>query len=117
MAKKGWTWAPSRMIKPKVPDNLKAEVLSNADELVEEFLKPNFIKKPPKKPRWNYTSPSTRNGIVPFSTSSSRFAALAQQRSRQPSRLPSPPWNLSGSENSTWPICGTPASGGKFALG
>jgi hypothetical protein len=54
MAKKGWTWAPSRLLKPKVPDDLKAEVQSKADELIEEFLKPNFIKKPPKKPRWNY---------------------------------------------------------------
>ena len=54
MAKKGWTWAPSRRIKPKVPDDLKAEVSAKANELVEAFLKPNFIKKPPKKPRWNY---------------------------------------------------------------
>jgi hypothetical protein len=48
------TWGPSRLQKPKVPDDLKAEVSTSADELVEEFLKPNFIKKPPKKPRWNY---------------------------------------------------------------
>lgn len=54
MPKKGWTWAPSRRIKPKVPDDLKKEVQEKADKLVEEFLKPDFIKKPPKKPRWNY---------------------------------------------------------------
>ena len=53
MAKKGWTWvfSPKSLPKPKVPDDLKADVLSKADELVEKFLKPNFIKKPPKKPR------------------------------------------------------------------
>ena len=54
MAKKGWTWAPGRLQKPKVPEDLKAEVTAKADGLVEQFLKPNFIKKPPKKPRWNY---------------------------------------------------------------
>ncbi len=54
MAKKGWTWAPSRRTKPKVPDDLKSGVQTKADELVEEFLNPNFIKKPSKKPRWNY---------------------------------------------------------------
>jgi hypothetical protein len=46
--------APSRLQKPKVPDDVKAEVTAKADGLVEQFLKPNFIKKPPKKPRWNY---------------------------------------------------------------
>jgi len=45
MPRKGWTWAysPKSLPKPKVPDNLKAEVLSQANKLVEEFLKPNFV--------------------------------------------------------------------------
>jgi hypothetical protein len=53
---KGWTWVcnPKSLPKPKVPDDLKAEVLSKANKLVEEFLKPNFVKKHPKKWRWNY---------------------------------------------------------------
>jgi len=37
-----------------VPDDLKAEVQAKADEFIEEFLKPNFVKKPPKNYRWNY---------------------------------------------------------------
>ena len=49
-----WTFAPDRRIKPKVPDDLKAEVQAKADELVERVLKPRHIKPPPKKPRWNY---------------------------------------------------------------
>jgi hypothetical protein len=52
--RKGWVYSPKSLPKPKVSDDLKAEVLSKANELVEEFLKPNFIKKPPKKWRWNY---------------------------------------------------------------
>jgi hypothetical protein len=54
MAKKGWTWAPNRHLKPGVPDDLKAEVQAKANELIEDFLKPDFIKKPPKNYRWNY---------------------------------------------------------------
>jgi hypothetical protein len=58
MAKKkpGWqrTWAPSKMFKPKVPDDLKKEVQTKADDLVAKVLTPKYIKPPPKKPRWNY---------------------------------------------------------------
>jgi hypothetical protein len=49
-----WTWAPSRMHKPQVPDDLKKEVQTKAADLVEKVLKPKYIKPPPKKPRWNY---------------------------------------------------------------
>lgn len=56
MPKKGWTWVynPKALPKPKVPDALKREVQAKADELVKEFLKPTFIKKPRKNTRWNY---------------------------------------------------------------
>jgi len=56
MGKKGWTWAynPKSLPKPKVPDDLKAEVQAKVDEFVEDFLKPNFIKRPRKNCRWNY---------------------------------------------------------------
>jgi hypothetical protein len=37
-----------------VPDNLKAEVEKKAEALVAEFLKPQFIKPPPKNWRFNY---------------------------------------------------------------
>jgi hypothetical protein len=49
-----WTLAPDRRIKPKVPDDLKAEVQAKADELVERVLKPRYIKPPPKSKQWNY---------------------------------------------------------------
>ena len=48
------TWALDRRIKPQVPDDLKAEVQTKADDLIEKVLKPRYIKPPPKKPRWNY---------------------------------------------------------------
>ena len=49
-----WTWAPSKTLKPKVPDDLKKEVQTKADDLVAKVLTPKYIKPPPKKPRWNY---------------------------------------------------------------
>ncbi len=49
-----WTWAPSKMHKPNVPDDIKKELTTKATKLVVEVLKPKYIKPPPKKPRWNY---------------------------------------------------------------
>ena len=56
MAKKQWTWvfSPKSLPKPALPDHLRAEVQEKANLLVEEFLKPQFIKPPPKNWRWNY---------------------------------------------------------------
>jgi hypothetical protein len=55
MAKKRqWTWAPDRRLKPTVPDDVKAEVQRRADELVEKHLRPQYVKRPPRNPRWNY---------------------------------------------------------------
>jgi hypothetical protein len=39
--KKQWVFAPA---KPTVPAAIKAQVRKKADQLVETFLKPNFIK-------------------------------------------------------------------------
>jgi hypothetical protein len=51
--RKTWTWAYSTP-KPSVPDELKAGVKTKAEALLEKFLKPQFIKPPPKNWRWNY---------------------------------------------------------------
>jgi hypothetical protein len=37
-----------------VPDDLKAEVEAKANELIKTFLKPTYVKRPPKDKRWNY---------------------------------------------------------------
>src|SRR5436309_423834 len=49
-----WTWVPAKPAKPAVPYEVKAEVQRKADELIETFLKPQYVKRPPKNPRWNY---------------------------------------------------------------
>lgn len=36
-------WAPSTMHKPAVPDDLKKEVQTKADALVEKVLRPKYI--------------------------------------------------------------------------
>jgi hypothetical protein len=53
-ARKQWVYAPAKPSKPGVPDQIKAEVQTKADQLVEAFLKPNFIKPPPADTQWNY---------------------------------------------------------------
>src|SRR5262245_51845281 len=52
--KRGWTWGPNRRLKPKVPDEVKAEVERKVGELVEKHLKPEHVKEPPQDTRWNY---------------------------------------------------------------
>ena len=52
--KKRWMYVPPKPAKPKVPEYLKPAVKSKADEFVESFLKPTFIKDPPKDYEWNY---------------------------------------------------------------
>jgi hypothetical protein len=56
MAKKQkvWTYSPSKPPKPKVPDSLKAEVTTRADELIDSVLKPKNIQPPPEDPKFNY---------------------------------------------------------------
>ena len=52
--KKRWMYVPPKPPKPKVPEYLKSVVKTKADDFVETFLKPNFIKEPPKDPHRNY---------------------------------------------------------------
>jgi hypothetical protein len=51
---KRWISSPSRPTKPRVTDNVKADVERKAAELVEKFLKPQHIKPPPEDMRFNY---------------------------------------------------------------
>src|SRR5208283_5775172 len=52
--KKGWMYVPPKPAKLNVPKFEKAAVKCKADEFVESFLKPTFIKEPPKDYQWNY---------------------------------------------------------------
>jgi hypothetical protein len=51
--RKTWVFSPPKPPTPPVPDDLQAEVERKAGALVEEFLKPQFLKPPPKNWRWN----------------------------------------------------------------
>jgi hypothetical protein len=51
---KAWVFCPEKSPKPTVPENIKAEVETKAKELVESFLKPEYIKPPPEDMRFNY---------------------------------------------------------------
>jgi len=52
--KQTWGWAPKKTASPQVPDALRVELTTKANELVESFLKPTFITPPPEDTRWNY---------------------------------------------------------------
>jgi len=52
--RKVWMYCPPKPPKAKVPDSIKAEVSAKAGELINERLKPNHVKPPPKNPRFNY---------------------------------------------------------------
>lgn len=52
--RKRWMYVPPKPAKPKLPDDLKAEVQRKADEFLESYLKPTFIRPPPKDHQWNY---------------------------------------------------------------
>ncbi len=52
--KKRWMYVPPKPPKPKVPEYLKTEVKDRADDFVESYLKPHFIKEVSKDYQWNY---------------------------------------------------------------
>lgn len=52
--RKIWMNVPPKASKPKVPESLKSVVKTKAEEFVQLFLKPHFIKEPPKDYQWNY---------------------------------------------------------------
>lgn len=56
MAKKQkrWVYSPKKPSSPKVPESVKFEVKTQANELIEAYLKPTFIKSPPEDNRFNY---------------------------------------------------------------
>ncbi len=52
--KKRWMKVPPKPPRPKVSEYLKSVVKTKADEFVESFLRPTFIKPPPQGYQWNY---------------------------------------------------------------
>lgn len=49
-----WVYSPPREKKPKVPDSVKARVSLKAQQLIDEHLRPEHVKPPPKQPQFNY---------------------------------------------------------------
>jgi len=47
-----WVYGPRPA--SRVPDAVKAQVTAKADEIIETVFKPQYIKPPPKKARFNY---------------------------------------------------------------
>ena len=51
-SKKQWIWAKAKP--SKVPDALKRGLSVKANALIEERIRPEHVKLPPKNPRFNY---------------------------------------------------------------
>ena len=51
-SKKQWIWAKAKP--SKVPDALKRELSAKANALIEEYIRPKYVKPHPKNPRLNY---------------------------------------------------------------
>jgi len=51
---KTWVYSARKPAPPQVPENIEAEVETEAKKLVESYLKPTFIEAPPEEARWNY---------------------------------------------------------------
>ena len=57
MAKKNqkrWVYSPKATPKPKVPEATKKSVQVVADKLLEDVLKPQYVKSAPAEPSFNY---------------------------------------------------------------
>lgn len=52
--KKMWVYSPPKPPKPKVPESVKSDLKTKADELIETVLKPQYIKEPPTDNDFNY---------------------------------------------------------------
>lgn len=52
--KRIWLPASQKRLKPKVPDSVKSELKSRADEIIEHIIKPKHIKSPPTDSDFNY---------------------------------------------------------------
>jgi hypothetical protein len=55
-APKGWGYSTGKSGRASVPGFLKDEVAARANALIEQDLKPRYIKPPPEHPQFNYVS-------------------------------------------------------------
>lgn len=51
---KQWMYSPPKSPAVKVPQTVKTDVENQANELIETFLKPTYIKPPPEDYEFNY---------------------------------------------------------------
>ena len=55
MPKENLYWfTPRKTTSAPLPEALKAEVTTRANELIEAVLKPRYVQPPPEEPRFNY---------------------------------------------------------------
>ncbi|MFQ6115856.1 MAG: hypothetical protein ACE5NG_17490 [bacterium] len=53
-SRKIWIFSPSKQVKPKLPNALRAKVTAEANELIETVLKTTHVESPAGDERFNY---------------------------------------------------------------
>ncbi len=51
---KMWVFSPPKSPAPKVPERVKLDVQTKADQLIKTVLKPKYVQPPPKDNDFNY---------------------------------------------------------------
>ena len=54
MAKIPRQWIYSPRPASRIPDSIRNKITAKADEIVQTVFKPQYVKPPPRKPRFNY---------------------------------------------------------------
>jgi len=55
-SRRTWVYSPPKPKKPKVPDSVKAQLISKAQQLIDDHLRPAHVKPPPQKTQFNYVT-------------------------------------------------------------
>jgi hypothetical protein len=90
---KMWIYSPPRPPKPKVPDDLKAELAEKAELLLQEW-RPRYIKPPQPGYQFNYIVELYSKWFRSYFYFCPNTRALAQRLSRRSLRRASRGWSM-----------------------
>jgi integration host factor subunit alpha len=89
------------------------EKMNKANELIESFLKPEFINEPPADNQWNYIVDIYGKWYRSYFYLCAKYRCPAPNCIGEFFETKLPDRSTRGTENSTWPICGIRNSGGR----
>ena len=108
-----WVYSPRPA--SRVPDAIKEQVTTKANEIIETVFKPQYLKPPPEQAKFSYIVDIYTKWHKNCLYFRARFACPVPTHYRRSSRialLGLPIWRTA---LLIWRTCGTPASGGKYS--